>query len=125
MGPPATSKNIAFGLLGAAAGGALGYFLFFWMARQGFYTLILPPALVGLGAGLCARRRSSLLAVICAVAGLALGIFTEWQLAPFIKDNSLGYFLTHIHNLRPVTLIMLAIGTFLSYRLGLGFDSDN
>src|SRR6185436_16220605 len=110
------------GLLGAVLGGCAGYFAFFWISRQGFYALALPAAFVGLGAGLCARRRSSLLAVLCAVAGLALGLFTEWRFAPFVADKSLSYFLGHLHLLQPLTWIMLALGAFLSYRLALGRD---
>ena len=30
------------GAIGAAIGGVLGYFVFFWIAGQGFYALILP-----------------------------------------------------------------------------------
>jgi hypothetical protein len=100
----------------------VGYFSFFWISGQGFYALALPAAFVGLGAGLCARHRSSLLAIICSVAGLALGLFTEWRFAPFVADNSLSYFLGHLHLLRPLTWIMLALGAFLSYRLALGRD---
>lgn len=115
-------QTIAFGLLGAIAGGCLGYFAFFWIARQGFYALVLPPALLGLAAGICARQRSSILAAICGIAGLALGIFIEWRASPFLADSSFSYFVTHVHALRPITLIMLALGTFLSYRLALGHD---
>ena len=79
-------QTIALGLLGATIGGAIGYFVFFWAARQGFYTLILPPALLGLTAGYFARCRSVPLAIICAVAGLALGMYTEWRFAPFRAD---------------------------------------
>lgn len=117
-------KVVILGLLGAVIGGCVGYFAFFWISRQGFYALALPTAFVGLGAGLCARRRSSLLATICGIAGFALGLFTEWRFAPFIADNSLTYFLTHLHLLRPLTWIMLAIGAFLSYRLALGRDDN-
>jgi subtilisin family serine protease len=56
------------------------------------------------------------------VAGLALGLFTEWRFAPFIADNSLLYFVTHVHALKPITILMLALGAFLSYRLALGRD---
>jgi hypothetical protein len=112
-------------LLGAAVGGALGYFAFFWIARQGFYALVLPPGLLGLTAGFFARCRSTPLALICAVAGLALGLFTEWRFAPFIADRSLLYFLTHIHALKLITLLMLALGVFLSYRFALGRDSNS
>src|SRR5215213_11333324 len=94
-------KVLILGLLGAVLGGCLGYFAFFWISGQGFYALALPAAFVGLGAGLCARRRSSILAIVCGVAGVALGLFTEWRFAPFIADHSLSYFLGHLHLLRP------------------------
>lgn len=119
------SKTIALGLLGAALGGCLGYYAFFWIVRQGFYALILPPGLLGLTAGVFARRRSMPLAILCSVAGLALGLFTEWRFAPFKADESLPYFLLHVHLLKPVTLIMLALGAFFSYRLALGRDSHH
>src|SRR5262249_44369444 len=51
-------------LAGAVAGGVLGYFAFFWVAAQGFYGLIIPGALLGLGAGI-AKNRSVVLAVVC------------------------------------------------------------
>ena len=117
-------RTIALGLLGAAAGGCLGYFAFFWIARQGFYALVLPPGLLGLTAGICARGRSQVLAALCGVAGLALGLFTEWRFAPFVTDDSLPYFLTHIHTLKPMTMIMLALGTVLSYSLSRRGDSQ-
>ena len=116
------TRAIALGLLGAAVGGCLGYFAFFWIARQGLYALLVPPALLGLAAGLCARQRSPVLAVICGVAGLALALFTEWRFAPFIADASLSYFITHLHQLKSITMIMLAVGAVLSYRLALGYS---
>ena len=103
-------------------GGCVGYFAFFWVVRQGFYAIMLPPAMVGLGAGLLARRRSPLLAAICAVAGLGLGIITEWKFAPFKVDDSFSFFVTHLHELRSLTLILIPIGTIMSYRLALGMD---
>lgn len=112
-------QTIVLGLLGALAGACVGYFAFFWIARQGFYALALPPGLLGFGAGLCARERSRMLAAICGVAGLALGLFTEWRFAPFVADHSLSYFITHIHQLNTVTMLMLALGVFLSYSLAL------
>ncbi len=112
-------QTIALGLLGAAIGGCIGYFAFFWIARQGFYALALPPAFLGYGAWLCVRRRSTVLAAICAVAGLCLGLFTEWR----FTRGSLSFFLTHLHYLTPITMIMLAFGTFLSFRLALGRET--
>jgi hypothetical protein len=118
--PRTQGQTIALGLLGAIAGGCLGYFAFVWIAQQGLYALALPPALLGLGAGVCARQRSTALAVICGIAGLALGVFIEWRFAPFVADKSFLYFVTHIHALRPITLIMLALGAFLGFRFALG-----
>jgi hypothetical protein len=115
-------RNLVLGILGAVIGGSLGYLAFFWIATQGFYALVLPGGLLGLGAGLCARRRSVLLAVLCGVAGLALGLYTEWRFAPFVSDKTLAYFLGHLHLLRPLTMIMVALGGFVSYRLALGRD---
>ena len=111
------------GILAAAIGGCLGYFAFFWIARQNLYTLIVPPALLGLAGGFAIRGRSQLLAIGCGIAGLALALFTEWKFAPFVADESLLYFLTHLTERKPITLIMLVSGTVISYRLALGLDS--
>ena len=123
MRKPSSPTTLALGLLGAVVGGVVGYFAFFWIAGQGFYAIVLPPALLGLCAGLGARRRSTMLAVISALAGLALGLYVEWKFAPFVVDRSLGYFITHLHALRPLTILMIALGTILSYRLALSFES--
>lgn len=99
---------------GAVLGGVVGYFGFFWLAHQGFYAMILPGGLVGLGAGM-GRGRSVVVSVVCGVGALALGLFTEWRFAPFMADGSLGYFLSHAQNLQPITLIMIAAGGFLGF----------
>jgi len=104
--------NAALGLAGAAVGGVLGFLAFGWLAGQGFYALALPGVLLGLGAGVLAKRRSMALAVACGGLALALGIFAEWKYFPFAKDDSLNYFVTHLFDLRPLTLILIALGGF-------------
>jgi hypothetical protein len=101
-------------LAAGAIGGAIGYWGFFWIAGQGFYALILPGGLLGIGAGLF-RSRSLLLATICGIAATLLGVFTEWKFAPFIADKSFGYFLTHVNELRGITLILIALGGIIGF----------
>ncbi len=113
-------KNLLAGVAGGLAGGALGYLAFIWIARQGFYALMLPGALAGFGASLFVSERSVRRGVVCGVFALGLGLFAEWRFAPFIKDPSLGYFLVHIGQLRPITLLMIAAGTGFGYWLALG-----
>lgn len=115
-------SRIGLGLVGAAVGGVAGFFVFQWIFRQGFYALIIPGASLGLVGGYCVRGRSVPFAILCGIAGLALGLFTEWRFFPFAKDESLVYYITHIQGKRPITLIMLAIGTVISFRLALGMD---
>ncbi len=122
MNEPQRPQSIAFTLLAAAVGGCVGYFAFFWIARQGFYAIMLPPALVGMAGGYCMPRRSQPLAIACGIAGLALGLYTEWRFAPFIVDNSWTYFITHVHKLKSITLLMLAIGSVASYYMALGTE---
>ncbi len=122
MNEPQRPQSIALALLAATVGGCVGYFAFFWIAKQGFYAIMLPPALVGMAAGYCTPRRSQPLAIACAIGGLALGLYTEWRFAPFIVDASFSYFITHVHKLKPITLLMLAIGTVASYYFALGTE---
>ncbi len=51
---------------------------------------------------------------------MLLGCFTEWRFAPFIADDSLTYFLTHLHNLKTLTLIMIVVGGLCGYWFGKG-----
>src|SRR5436190_2811588 len=96
------SVRVALAALGALAGGVVGYFVFMWIARQGFYALMLPGALLGFGSSLLDKPRSVPRGIACGVAALLLGLLSEWRFAPFIQDASLGYFLSHAHLLRPV-----------------------
>jgi hypothetical protein len=73
-------KNNLLALVGAIAGGALGYWAFFWIVEQGFYALVLPGGLLGLGAGIV-KNRSWLIAVVCGLAAIGLGMYTEWRYA--------------------------------------------
>jgi len=100
--------------LGALAGALAGYVLFFWLAGYGYYGLAFPGGLLGVGAGVF-RSQSLLTPLMCALLALAAGTFTEWRYAPFIVDGSLGYFVRHFGDLRPPTVIMIAIGVFAGF----------
>ena len=73
------SLPLALALIGALLGAALGHFAFVWIARQGFYALVLPGAAAGLGGGLFVKQRSIPLAVVCGGIALAAGIFSQWR----------------------------------------------
>jgi hypothetical protein len=107
-------KHNVLAFAGAAVGGAIGYFAFFWIAAQGFYALALPGALLGFGAGIVTTR-SIWVAVASGVAATALGIFTEFRFAPFRDDPSFGFFLANLSQLRPITLIMIALGGLIGF----------
>src|SRR5207245_2060764 len=84
------TAKLAFSLLGAFAGGLVGHFAFLWIARHGFYALALPGALAGLGCGLVSKQNRLPVCFSCGGWALVLGIFSEWRLAPFSNDASLG-----------------------------------
>jgi hypothetical protein len=112
--------NYFLGILGGIAGGTAGYFVFFYATRQGLYPMVLPGALVGLGCGAMLGTKSNAMGIFCGVSALALGLFIEWQFAPFARDPSLGFFLSHINQLRSMTLILIVIGALLAFAFGRG-----
>ncbi len=107
-------KDHLFVLLGAIGGGIAGYFAFAWMLRYGLYGLVLPGGLLGIGAGI-AGNRSIAIAALCGAAATALGVFAEWRNFPFLADSSLSYFLTHLYELRAVTVVMIALGGAIGF----------
>lgn len=115
---------MALGLVGAGVGGVVGYFAFGWLARQGFYAVALPGALLGAGFGLVARRKSMAVSVTFGVVALGLGIFSEWSYFPFVADGSLGFFVAHIHQLPPIKLIMLGLGALFASWFSYGRRQD-
>jgi hypothetical protein len=108
------------GLAGAIAGGVVGYFLFHWLAGQRIVALVIPGALVGLGCGYAIRGRNQVLGIICAVAALVVGVYSAWTVMAFVIDPSLSYFVTHLHELPPIMLLMLALGGVCGYWFGIG-----
>jgi hypothetical protein len=101
-------------LLGAVSGGLLGYVVFWAIARRGLYGLALPGGLLGLGAGVF-KTCSRAIPVVCGLLALALGLFMEWRYEPFVADASLGYFVSHVHHLQPITLVMIAVGALIAF----------
>jgi len=94
--------------------GLLGYVLFSWLAGRGLYGLALPGGLLGLRAGVF-QTRSKTVPIVCGLSALALGLFTEWRYEPFVVDGSLRYFVSHVYQLQPITLLMLAAGTLIGF----------
>ncbi|NOZ20842.1 MAG: hypothetical protein GXP25_07105 [Planctomycetes bacterium] len=124
-GEPAGGRVVGAmrGLLGAVAGGVLSYWAFGWLVGQGFYAMVLPGGLIGIGCELASGRKSFFLGTVCAIATIALCLFLEWMYFPFIADQSLMYFLQHLHLLRSMTWILIGLGAALAFWLGMGREA--
>jgi hypothetical protein len=121
--------STALGVIGGIMGGIFGSVLFFWIARQEVYAWVLPGAAVGLGCGLLARHKSVLRGFACAIAALALGLYTERMLEPLVDDR-FRYLVMHLYEKKPIALILIGLGAALAFYLGMqaGFlapRSDN
>jgi hypothetical protein len=114
------SLVVVRGVAGGIVGGVLGFFLVGWLKGQGMYGMMIPGALIGLGAALAARGRSLVLGVICALAAVVFGFVIEWAVFPFLKDKSFAFFLAHLHDLKPMTMIMIGLGAVFAFWLGQG-----
>ena len=106
------------GVLGLVVGGIAGFYLFQWLVSQGYFALAIPGALMGLACGYASRIYSLVLAVTCGVSAAVLLVIVEWKV--FYANNSFVFFLTHLHQLDGVTLVMLALGIVFAAWFGLG-----
>jgi hypothetical protein len=120
---PSPIVPVLRGLAGAVVGAAAGYWLAGWALRQGFYAMALPGGLLGLGYGLAARRYSPVGAVVCAIAAVPVGLFTEWAHMPFVRDASLDFFLRNLGALRGMTWLMVGLGAVGAYWFAIGTRS--
>lgn len=111
------------GLAGGVFAGIIGFMIFSWILGQGFYALIVPGAAVGFGFGTAARGRCTVYGIVSAIIGLGVSLYTEWSFFPFKADPGFGYFIAHAHQLKPVSLLMIAVGTASAYWFGVGRDS--
>ena len=90
------------GLIGAVTGGVLGYYTFMWICHQGFYGLMIPGALLGLGCGLLEPARLALPRGGLALAAWPSGLYTEWKFCPVQGRLELRLLLNgHRRALRP------------------------
>lgn len=114
-----TYSNI-LGSVGAVVCGVVGYLIFRALWNVGLYGLLLPGAFLGLGCNLLARHRSTIRGLLCALVAVALGLLSEWSVAPFQADPSLGYFLRHLDQLDRgwSTLGLIALGAGFAFWWG-------
>ena len=117
------TANLVFGTLcvaGTLVGAAAGYLVFSFLLSRGIYALVLPGYLVGLGLSLGANRKSTTLGVVAAILAVIVMVFCEWHRLPFVKNSSLGFFVTHLHAGSNGTfrLISLALGAALAFWQG-------
>ena len=122
---PPIARSWMLGIVGAILASVFGWYVFGWLISQGYYALALPGGLVGLGFSGLARRRLLLGGIFSAVVAALLMLACEWHFRPFIKDDSLPFFLSHLHELTPVTWLMLILGVVVSFWFGLGNVSKN
>ena len=58
--------------------------------------------------------------VLAGIIALALSIFIGWEWNPFIADDSLDYFIRHLHETDVQTKVMIALGTLGGIWFGWG-----
>lgn len=103
-------------VFGAIAGAAV----FGFLLRQGIYAMVIPGTLIGLGCGGFAKGRSTGLGISAAVIAFVVSLGLEWHFRPFVLDDSLSYFLSHLRDLTTMTWITVSLGTFAAFWFGRG-----
>lgn len=108
------------GLIGAAVGAGLGVFAYFQLLNFGLDSLAIPGALTGLGFGLFSKRSFLSAGFVCALLGLAVMLWCEWQSLLNFKDKEIGVFIKAIPDLNTSSKIMIGVGAVMAFWFGRG-----
>jgi hypothetical protein len=103
---------------GAMAGAGVGAAVAIAAWKSGFYAPVVVGVAAGFGATLIGRRHGVVIGIMAAVIGLVGSLMTEWWVYPFVADDSLGYFLMHVGDLKPFDLLMHAAGAACGFFIG-------
>jgi hypothetical protein len=107
-------KDTLLVLAGAVIGACVGHLGVGWLWGQGYYAMILPGGLCGLGAGVF-RTRSRIAPFICGILAIVATLYAEWRYFPFVTDGSLRFFLSHLTSLQTMTIIDLVVGAVIGF----------
>ena len=112
--------EFAPGLLAGVVGGVAGYFLVAVLMNQGFWMPILPGAFAGLACGQSSPVFSKTRGALIAAFTLGLVIYAQWKLfvPAFEFDGSLLDYARHLHQLPPLTLVVMAVNVAIAYWWG-------
>lgn len=101
-GPPTLSGVLTsdgfLRLVGAAAGGAIGYLTFRWIESEGYSAIAIVGICVALGGGLAARRRHFGWGLVVALLALVATALVQWRHS-FHADASFWSFVGHVDSL--------------------------
>jgi predicted transporter len=110
------------GIAGGAVGGVLGYFVFDWALTQGYYALVLPGSLVGIGCGLASRRKLLAMGVLSAIGAFAVGALADWNSLANPSPTVLEHLGTLLQPNRRMPAILIFAGVAISFYFGIGRD---
>lgn len=112
--------NFPKAICGTIAGMLLGYVGFALLWKLGFYAMVVPGTMIGLGCGAQSGGRSLMLGLFAAFVAMGFGLFIEWKFFSFIADDSFGYFLTNLSELKTQTKLLITAGAFAGFWFGRG-----
>ena len=112
--------RLAAGMIGAIVGAVVGGWIYNWGIRQGLDAPMIPGTAIGFGVLSAAKVGRLELGILSAVVALVAGLYLEWSNFPFVADDGLGYFLSHLHSLQPLKILMIAASVFIAFFIGRG-----
>lgn len=115
-------KNLLAGLVGAVVGGIVGFFIYQWLFNNGYSGPVVPPACVGLGFGLAARKRHIAFGFISAVLAVGATMFTVWKIR-LVDGTSFTDFLEWYMDKNTFGWVMVAIGIAMAFSFGMGREN--
>ncbi|MEO2024665.1 MAG: hypothetical protein ABGZ23_02150 [Fuerstiella sp.] len=114
------APNPLRGVIGAVAGGVLGFVGFGLLFELGLYGMVVPGAMVGWACGAQSGGRSIPLGILSAMLAAATCLYTQWHFFPFFADDSFSYFLRHLGDLPLSATLCMAAGVFAAFWFGKG-----
>ncbi len=108
------------GTIGAFVGAAIGILVYWFLLRNNVQAPILVPGVTGVVAGLAGAKRDVKMGLITAVIAIPATILPDAIWLPFTMDESIGYFLPHLHKLNPIRIGPISLPMLLVYAIGIG-----